>query len=195
MRAFLGIELSLNLREVLDECGRAVRAQRPEWEAARWVPPENMHVTLKFLGEQSPELVDRLVAVLVPRLAARTRFSLVLTRAAIGVPAGRRSRMLWSIFDDPTGECACLASAIDDAAAGLAIPAEERRFRAHVTLARARTPRRFTPPVDLERHVTERLGGDSERAMSVGEVTLFSSTLTGDGPIYDRLVRIPLKER
>lgn len=195
MRTFLGIDLPPAWRDVLAGCAQSVREGAPGWQDARWVPRDNLHVTLKFLGDLAEASIEPLIEELHVTLSALHPFEIVLAKPVTGVPSGRRARMLWTTFDDPTGECERLAAVVDEVATGFGAPAEQRPFRAHITLARTRTPKRFTPPPGLEECLVDEVHGGVHRSMSVGAVTLYSSTLSREGAVYDRLAEITLSER
>lgn len=187
MRAFLGIDLDGESRGDLARLCQAVRDAAPSWRGEKWVEPVNLHLTLKFLGQVETDVLDALVPALRDHVAAYDPFSLPFASAPDPVPGPRRARMLWARYADPEGRCAELASGIDNLAATLGFEGEERDFVPHVTLARARRPR----PYDVSLPIPS-LGYP---CLSVGEVMLFSSTLTKSGPVYDRIEAFPLEVR
>lgn len=110
----------------------------PADRALRWVPPEQWHVTLAFLGEVGesvlPDLVERL-----GRAADRTApMTLGLQGAGAFPKPVRRARTLWCGLAGDVAELTRLAERCVAAARRAGIAVDERRFRAHLTLARAR---------------------------------------------------------
>jgi 2'-5' RNA ligase len=113
-------------------------------EAARgvaWVAPDNLHVTLKFLGEVAsarlPAVADALAAV------AATDAVFTLEIAALGAfPTPTRVRVVWAGLGEGRQPLASLAARVDDALSGLGFERESRPFAGHVTLGRVREPRR-----------------------------------------------------
>jgi 2'-5' RNA ligase len=147
------------------------------------VPPENLHVTLRFLGAVGPELVDE-VASAVGAAAASTGPIVTRLDGLGAFPAPGRARVLWAGLDDRAGRMAALALALDGALAPRFRP-EARPFRPHLTVARcdppARLPAAFT---------STRL---EPVAFEVARAVLFESVSRGAGPPrYEPLAAHPL---
>jgi len=184
MRAFLGVALDRRWCDALAAAREAVRDSDGRWRDAKWVAPENLHLTLKFLGEM-PDQSVRDLAVDLEELEALATFLLPLDRIVHPVPSRRRATMLWTTLLDPEGAGERLARSIDAIASRRGIAPDPRDFKPHITLCRARHPLpapSFEPAEETARAV---LG--SQRSVSVSRVTLYRSTLTSDGPIYEML--------
>ena len=178
-RCFVAVELSDEVRARLEgACGSLV-AQAPEWGGEKWVAPENLHLTLKFLGSLRDEDVALVRAGLREALAAMPPFSMVLASLA-AVPRPARASIVWARLGDPDGRCAKLAARVDAAAVACGLPAEDRPFAAHVTLVRARKPRSLSQEALTSADVAVQR---QPLSMSVLSVTLFASTLTRTGPV------------
>src|SRR6266568_4063268 len=129
MRIFVGIDLESEIRAGISRFLDGVRGFAPD---VRWVRPESLHVTLKFIGEQKPERVEAIQERLrsVEGAAAEIRF------AGYGFfPTAKSPRVFW-IGIQAGPELAELATNIDAAIAELGIPREDRPFSPHLTLAR-----------------------------------------------------------
>jgi len=187
MRAFLGIDLDDELRGELAALCDAIRDATPAWAGEKWVSRDNLHLTLKFLGETDSESLPSIRDALAGGLAIHTPFDTTVLAPVEAVPDTRRARMLWTRYDDPEGRCALLVKAADDVLVTFGIPPEPRPFVPHVTLVRARRPRRFS--------CSEAYTKMPVTPMSVREVTVFSSILTRSGPVYERWGRIELGVR
>jgi RNA 2',3'-cyclic 3'-phosphodiesterase len=179
LRLFVAIEVPEEAQVAIDE---AVAPLRERFPRARWVPRENRHVTLKFLGQTWPRLrtwVEEQVGAVAARSAP-----FETSVSAIGVfPGGRRARVLWSGLDDGAGAMAGLAAALDDALAREFRP-ESRAFTAHCTVARS------DPPLTLE-------DGDLEVQprnvrFGVDRIVLFRSHLRRPAPLYEPIAVFPL---
>lgn len=188
MRTFLAIDLGDTLRSALASIRASVTAISPEWAGEKWVSIENLHLTLRFLGDQPSEALADIAAALMGALADVEQFESECLRVVEPSPHARKARMLWSRFDDPDGSFTALAHRIDAALCPLGIPPESRGFVPHVTLCRARSPRAARLDPDLSLLTTLPL-------MSVREVTVFTSELTRIGPIYTRRRVVPLAMR
>lgn len=148
----------------------------------KWVRPEHIHLSLKFLGEvddtREPELVAALQQAAGRRAEPRP---LALQITGFGVfPDYHRPRVLWAgVTPDPGLEL--LQHAVEQAFGPLGFPTEGRAFRPHVTLARGAREARPKDFTGLE----EVLAGTAfDVTVTVAEVDLMQSTLTQDGPVY-----------
>ena len=158
----------------------------PRLPGFKWVEPENLHLTLRFLGETPAERLPALREALAAAAAEVAPFELVV-RGAGAFPDAGAPRVLWAGVE-ATAALAALQRRVEEAVRGLGWEPEGTPFRPHVTLARARHPR---PRADA----TAALAAAGTRVwgrMAVREVVLQRSTLTPAGPVYDPLGRFPL---
>ena len=135
MRCFLGLPLPDEARDALRGACAALR-MRASGRNARWVPWENLHLTVRFLGESDP----RQIRAVTDEVSAVCQ-SVEAPELQIGEPGvfpGRGSRPLvfWAGVRGDTRALDELAAAVERAARAAGFPAERRAFRAHVTLAR-----------------------------------------------------------
>jgi 2'-5' RNA ligase len=180
MRLFVAFEISEEARAAALD---AVAPLRERFPRARWVPPENLHVTLKFLGEVYPRL-ERWVPERVETTAAGLAPFEVRLESLGAFRSPRSARVVWiGLGDDPDGAMRATADAL---AAALAkeYPPEKRPFAAHLTLARSDPPIALAPE-DLEVDV-------APVAWTVDHVVLFRSHLRRPAPRYEPLARVPL---
>ena len=191
MRAFVGIALPDELRAALEAAIQVVRRGDHRWHDAKWVAPENIHVTVAFLGNISAEDGELLADDLAARYAA-CDVPMLEYAGLRAVPGTRHARMVWATFDDPGDLCARIATETFDAAARIGVPPPERDFSAHATLVRARKPANLDAEVltQAEEAVRDALGGGGEflsgpsPRVPVGSVDLIESRLTPTGPVY-----------
>ncbi len=129
MRIFVALDIDDAIRGRLEQFLDGVRGFAPE---ARWVRPESMHVTLKFIGEKSSEAVDEIKRALGGIRAGSIEISF---RGYGFFPTAKAPRVFWiGISAGP--QLAGLAKLVDETAAGLGVPREEHAFSPHLTLAR-----------------------------------------------------------
>jgi 2'-5' RNA ligase len=178
LRLFVAIEIPDAVKDAVDE---AFAPWRETFPKARWVPRENMHVTLKFLGRTWPRLVDwvpeqvEAAALDVPRFRAKLR-------GAGSFPSAKRGRALWAAFEE-SEPMAGLAAEIEVSLAD-EFPAEKRPFHPHLTVARS------DPPLKLPAAYT---GTELEsQEWEVDHVVLFRSHLGRPAPRYEPLERFSL---
>jgi len=129
MRLFIALDIDDGIRERLTRFVDGVRNFAPD---ARWVKPESLHVTLKFIGEQPDPAVETIKQELESVTASGTE---IRFRGFGFFPMPKSARVFW-IGMEAGPELAALAAAIDDKVAGLGIPKENRAFSPHLTLAR-----------------------------------------------------------
>lgn len=198
MRAFLAVALTPPVIEALADCREALLTADPSWRGEKWVADENLHVTMRFLGDVPEASVADILTAVRGALVDVRPFCLTFGRI-VATPRPRAASMIWVTPTAGDAECAFLAQRIE-AAVAQTLPVSDgthagngggaRPFRAHVTLCRARRPRRVDDGA-IE-CASERLRA-RPLTMSVGEVTLFASTLTRSGPAYEVAGTVPLQ--
>ena len=195
MRAFVAIDLPDKWRRAFAECGSRTRDALPAWRDVRWTPDENLHITAVFLGEITDEVAGLVTEAFGAAVRDTDPFALTLIEPVTGGPTRRAPRMLWSTFADPSERCTELVRDLRAVAHTHGVPVEDRPFRPHVTLARARRPLPLGQLPDYRDILDAHLGCGPDRLMSVGECTLYSSTLSRQGAHYERLGRLKLGRR
>lgn len=175
MRLFLAVWLSEELQKTVgDWLGRMAAGS----SGVKWVPPGQLHFTLKFLGEQNPDFVTGFSPHL--RRVAAVTASFPLSLAGGGVFPGRRSpRVLWLGVEEGRQELTALAGRIEAAAAETAphvLAPEKRDFKPHLTVGRVKS--------EAPRFDWELLAVGVDGRMMVKGFSLVESRLTPHGPVY-----------
>ena len=135
VRAFVAVPVAEAAARELERLITRLRSLAAGGPRLRWASRDQLHVTLRFLGEQPPEAIDRIRDALAPIRFAP--FDIELTRAgAFPGPGPDRPRTLWLGGERGAAELTDLARQVEDALAGAGIPREGRPFRPHLTLAR-----------------------------------------------------------
>jgi RNA 2',3'-cyclic 3'-phosphodiesterase len=163
----------------------AVTPWRERFPRAKWVPPENWHVTVKFMGRTYPRLVGWVHDAL--RGAAKTIRPFRLELQGLGVfPSPSRARVFWVGLVDKDGGLAALARSVEEAVEK-EFPPEKRSFSAHLTVAR------FNPPVPMREHADEVAAALLDPSQfRVNHLTLYRSHLGRPSAWYEPLERFPL---
>ncbi|HEU4563374.1 MAG TPA: RNA 2',3'-cyclic phosphodiesterase [Gemmatimonadaceae bacterium] len=177
MRLFIAVNLPLEERRAMFAAAQPLRAAAP---GASWVRAENLHVTIKFLGEVAEERVTELRTALSEAVAPHRAFALALGGAG-AFPNLRAPRVVW-MGAAPEPRLELVHHDIESACAALGYPVEGRPFRPHVTLGRVKKEH---PGRDAARA----LGDAARRVHYEGEVEVVSvdlmrSTLAPGGSQY-----------
>lgn len=186
IRAFLALDPPPEvLRKIADIQG-ALR--RNIQGALSWVRPEGIHLTLKFFGNIAAKDVSA-VSEVVAGQAAGAR-PLNLEAKGLGVfPETRRPRILWLGIGGEVGRLIAMQKAIDQGLEACGFPREERPFRAHLTLARIKSPQGLS---GLGGALTAK-GSESAGKFTATGLKLFKSELTPKGAIYTTLDHFPFQ--
>jgi RNA 2',3'-cyclic 3'-phosphodiesterase len=180
-RCFVAVDLDDSLRGSLADVLASWRADPPT-DGLRWVEPENLHLTLAFLGEVEPASIPA-IAEALRGVAARHGPRSVPTGRLGAFPRPGSARVLWYAVGDPDGGLAALAASVT---AALGLTATEP-FRPHITLARAR--RR---PVDLRGWIEEASASSPHGRLEAGAIHLKRSHLGGGPARYESLAAAEL---
>lgn len=175
VRLFVAINPPARVRERIAADTDALRGV----EDIRWVAPDRVHLTLKFIGEADAES-ERAIAAAIALVAERhAPFEARLT--AVGAfPSLRRPRVVW-VGLEASPELAALQKDVEDELAVLGIDREERSFRPHLTLGRARRGR----PVDGRKLDSLARRTEVSDAWRVETLDLMRSRLLPTGAVYD----------
>jgi 2'-5' RNA ligase len=180
IRAFVAIGLDDTARRVVAQVITALRAGTGGG-AVRWVPPENLHVTLCFLGNAAVEQLGSLVSSLRRSATALAPFSMRLGAVAV-FPSPQRPRVVsCEVGPEPTLEQ--LAQVVARAASRAGFALEARPFRPHLTLGRFRERK----PASVTSSVT-----GVDQSVCVDEIVLYRSQLRPTGALHIPLERIVL---
>jgi 2'-5' RNA ligase len=175
VRLFVAVPLPTVLQQAIH---RAIAPLRTAGLAVKWVDPESVHLTLKFLGEVPADRLGDLAAALDRACAGARPFSMTVGGFG-GFPTAARARVLW-IGCEPVPPLELLQDAVEREYAALGFPVEGRPFRPHLTLGRARKEAR-SGVRGAESLLASLAFAD---AVTVETVTLLESTLTPGGARY-----------
>ncbi|MGA2066449.1 MAG: RNA 2',3'-cyclic phosphodiesterase [Thermoguttaceae bacterium] len=191
IRTFVAVETGEAVRRRAAELMDALRAGPLGTAPAdvKWVERQNLHITLKFLGDVAEPDLPGVCEAVRQAAAGLPPFDLEI-RAAGAFPHPGRPRTLWLGAGDGGEAMAALAAAIEKALHKLGYPKEGRRFETHLTIGRVRGG--SAPALaELGRLLRQHAAFDAGR-FHVAEVVTFASHLGPKGPTYDALSRAPL---
>lgn len=186
-RLFIAMPLGEKIEQTLNGI---IRDLKQSAAAVRWVAPNNIHLTLRFIGNTEPSRVADLKALMDDtashHTAVETRIDLLSA-----FPNLKRPRIFWAgCSDREVTERLCqLADTIEQGIQQLGFEPANKMFKPHLTLGRVKRPD------NLDRLVAT--VGQYELPtlnLYLDKMVLFRSTLTSDGPIYDRLHEASLSD-
>jgi 2'-5' RNA ligase len=184
LRLFIAVELPESVRNTLAATITALQRSAPN-SALRWVRPDGIHLTLKFLGATDEDRVPAINTAL--RIAVRDFAPFELHPAGVGSFGGRRNlRVVWVGVEGDTAAVATLAGRVESALEPLGYLREKRAFNPHLTLARVRED---ASPSDRE-SIHALLSGFTPplfEAFRVAHVSLMQSQLQRGGAVYTAL--------
>ena len=187
IRAFVALNIPIAVVRKVSDFQSDLRAKaRNAKIRVGWVPPPNMHVTLKFLGNIQAESAHIIGDRFRELLADRPAFKVHL-KGTGAFPSREKPRVLWLGARCAGGELEQLAADVDEWLHDLGFPKEKRAFHPHLTLGRVKSLR---PSLDL-------LDGLEEREVAhctAAEVVLYESEIARRGAEYTALAKIPLIE-
>ena len=183
-RAFIAIELPEEISAFIHKTQEGLKSYGLK---AKWVRSENIHLTLKFLGDISSKNLKKAGDAIID--AASENVSISLSAKGIGVfPGVKRPRVIWTGITGQTKELGDLQKTLDGKLEAVGFPKEKRPFRGHLTIARIKGK------VDARRLIDamKELGKFESKIFIADEVVLFKSELRPSGAVYTKLMTAAL---
>ena len=186
IRSFIAIELSEVIRTQLKGLQDNLKTCRFK---VRWVRPENIHLTLKFLGNIDETDIEKVRGTLTSRVDRFTPLSLSVK--GVGVfPGIRRPRIIWSGMGGQLSALAALQKALAEDLAAIGFQQEKRAFKAHLTLGRVKGA---IDALKL-RDAIQAFDDFESEIFTADKIFLFKSDLKPGGPIYSKLNAFVMNE-
>ncbi len=185
IRAFVAVNIPETIRAALAEAQGKLKRVPAD---VSWTAAQNIHLTLKFLGEIGESGAARVGRALEEATAPHAPFAVAVSGFGVFPPKGL-PRVLWAGMVEGAEPLVSLQASVERALAALGFPREKRRFRPHLTLGRVRSPRNATALVEA----AAGLGADPLGAFTVDHLDLMRSQLDPRGSIYTILRQVPLR--
>jgi 2'-5' RNA ligase len=185
VRAFIAVDLNEEIRGKIAEIQSALGRFS---SSVRWVRPSSIHITLRFLGEISPDQQKRLTEMLADRKCGVPPFTIAVERMGF-FPHARSPRVTWLGVEEGKNSLQQLARYVEVVATDVGFLREERPFSPHITFGRIK----YLP--DLKRFL-EATAPFSEihcGTVQIRQFHLYESQLHRDGPIYTRRASFELE--
>ncbi|MFA5309854.1 MAG: RNA 2',3'-cyclic phosphodiesterase [Dehalococcoidales bacterium] len=189
IRSFVAIELPQDVKRALASLEEKLKASGGA--PVKWVEPESIHLTLKFLGDIESGAAGGITAALKEAARGTRPFSIAVS--GLGVfPDTRRVRVVWVGLTGDLDILAGLQKRVEAALVPLGFPAEGRAFTPHLTIARVRDYAAPDARQALGQLISKTSFGASHE-IKVSGFSLMRSQLTREGPVYTRLSTIGLQ--
>lgn len=181
-RAFIAIDLPERIRASI---GTAQETLKSYGFRVKWVRPESIHLTLKFLDNIDVDRTDAIANAM--RLAVRGRAAPSLSARGLGIfPNARRPRVIWVGLGGQVDHLKSLQQALDGHFADLGFPAERRPFKGHLTLGRVRGK----IAVDRLQEALAKLNAFESEDFEANRIILFKSELRPTGAVYTQVKQV-----
>jgi len=187
IRAFLAIEPP---EDILNGISRLQEKLKREISGRlSWTRPQGQHLTLKFFGDTSKEDINSIRVAVQKRVVAEQKLNLRIEELGV-FPDARRPRVLWCGITGDVERLINLQKKLDGDFAAIGFPAEDRSFKAHLTLARIKDPRDITGMSEaLKKHDSFKAG-----EFTADKLFLFQSNLSPQGAVYTKLAEFKLND-
>lgn len=183
IRIFVAIEIPEHIKNGLGVLIESLSVSSGD-ARIRWVKPESIHLTLKFIGDLSPESVSKVTKNLGTIVIKRSRFD--ITVGGVGCfPNWHKPRVVWVGVSENSGELTSLQKEIDLVLEPLGIMPETRPYHAHLTVGRVKNAG------DISKRYSEMEIGTIGH-MQVDEFCLIRSELRSDGAVHTNLATFTL---
>ena len=182
MRCFIAIDVEEKIRKALGDVQKQLIAKTEVRKGeVKWVKPDNIHLTLKFMADINDEQVAEVSEI--AKQVASVHNSFDIDVESVGTFGGRRIKVVWVGIGKGTDELKALQKDLEDQLAGAGFPTEEREFSAHLTLCRVVCQRAGFKLVETAKEFEHfKLG-----SVHADALCFYQSQLTPQGPIYTLL--------
>lgn len=185
-RLFVAVQLPPPIEDILSTCQKKLQKSGSD---AKWVEPQNIHLTLKFLGSVPIDIIESLAKTLDKLFGQFKKFEVTLS--VLGCfPSQHSVRVVWAGLEDKNNTLKGIAAKLDDALLKLGFEKESRDFQAHATLARVRSPRNQTSLIEKIKEANQEFKNEK---FLIDNITLFESKLNPKGPTYSIIHQVKFK--
>jgi 2'-5' RNA ligase len=185
MRTFIAIELSPEIKDELADIQAQLKTSNAD---VKWVKPQAMHLTLKFLGNITQEKIEEVKKALDTISPNHKPFEISLFQIG-GFPKLEYPRVIWVGIDKGCSRAEAIAKDVVEGLSNIGFEKEKRPFTAHLTLGRVKSPKGRNELVSK----MKALDFKPSASCTIDKITLFQSTLTPQGSIYTPLYEAKLR--
>lgn len=188
MRTFIAIPLPQEIKSFLADLQNQLKTSGAD---VKWVAPDNIHLTLKFLGERDDKKIKQVIDILEEIAKDKKQFPARI--CSLGAfPKITSPRVIWVGIDRGDEDSKLIAAELQERIALIGIPKEERDFSSHITIARTKSSKNIAELIKGLNVCADKFGQEKAE-FPVKQIVLYKSTLTPKGPIYQVLKEVNLK--
>jgi len=185
IRAFIAIPLNPKIQHSIGHMQDHLKKNNND---VKWVKLENIHITLKFLGNVDMEQINSVKQVLAILTQNTRPFKVELSQLG-AFPNINHPRTLWVGLKDSKQQLSRIAAALDKALGKIGFQDDQKPFSPHVTIGRIRSSKN----INLLSRSMSNYQISQDQTQTVSKIILFKSTLSSQGPIYESLYQSKLK--
>lgn len=182
MRTFIAVEIPDDVKKII---GNYIDSIRGSFKSIKWVSPENLHLTIKFLGEVKEYDLQSLSDCVAKVSSDFSPFTMGFLSVGF-FPSRNNMRVIWIGADGGADNLLGLFHELEDYLEKLGFDRETRAFSPHLTIGRAKRHFRVKMP--------ENLPDFNAVNFDVKSIAIIKSTLTPQGPVYEKLFESELKQ-
>jgi len=187
MRAFIAIELPEKIKNSLAVLQEKLKSSQAD---VKWVEKNNIHLTLKFLGEVDENKISE-VTTSLNKIALHTPSYQAIISSLGGFPKIDYPRVIWAGIGNGDQETKNIAKLIEENLEKIGFAKEERAFASHITLGRTRSGKNQKKLGELLKKM--QVESSIAENFKVDKITLFKSQLSPKGPTYQAIKELSLK--
>jgi len=184
IRTFVAVLIDDDLRRRIAGVQDQLKRLAPD---VKWVAPENLHVTMKFLGDVREDMLPDVFAAVEKAAGGFSPFDVSVSGLG-AFPSPSRARVVWVGLGDGWEQLRDLASAVEANLAALGFAREDKEFKAHITIGRVK----FSRFLDRLAEGFGEVESGGLGVQSVASIAVMRSELRPSGPVYTPLKMIPL---
>ncbi len=187
IRSFIAIELTEEVRDKLINIQANLKQAGAD---VKWVKKNNIHLTLKFLGNIGSDNIENVTKALEELGNNNSRFTAELSEIG-AFPRMDSPRIIWIGVEKGAKKLCDIVEGLEDLLEKIGLPKEEKEFHPHITLGRVKSSFNKIHLIKKLKEITLQ----DKNVLNIEKLTLFKSTLTPKGPIYEVLKEINLRAR
>jgi len=190
LRCFIAVDFPTKILEKIDQIIQYFGTQTPS-KVIKWVAKENLHLTLKFIGEVSPGQLDQMKSIIPEAIHRKSAFEVGIEGLGM-YPSYEKPRVVW--LGITNGQPLIdIHKHLDQALSQANIKPENRPFSPHLTIARLRNHSKPVDVIRVGKQLSQFKVGNLGFAR-IDQIRLYQSELKPEGPIYSPLMTIPLNQ-